>query len=144
MPLPRLSRHFALTALSLALALVLAAPPAQAGQSPPLGWLDTVAQQLAQWTTSWWALPTPGSPASQARHPAQHRPIRVDCGIQLDPNGGCPGTALHPVKSPPSKLRIDCGGQIDPNGKCLSPIGIGINCGGQIDPDGKCQLPPAH
>ncbi|HVR11795.1 MAG TPA: hypothetical protein VMW75_27380 [Thermoanaerobaculia bacterium] len=116
--MPRPSRRLALTALSLALVLILAAPPAQAGQSPSLGWLDTLAQQLAQWTASWWARPTPGRSAGQAQHPA---------------------------KSPPSKLRIDCGGLIDPDGKCLSPIGIGINCGGEIDPNGKCLSPaPPH
>jgi hypothetical protein len=92
--MPRLSRRLALTALSLALALILAAPPAQAGESRPPGWLDTVARQLVQWTASWWAWPTPGRSASQVQHPA---------------------------KSPPSKLRIECGGLIDPSGNCLSP-----------------------
>jgi hypothetical protein len=90
----RLSRRLVLTALSLALALILAAPPAQAGESRAPGWLDIVAQQLAQWTASWWAWPSPGRSAGQAPHPA---------------------------KSPPSKLRIDCGILIDPSGNCLSP-----------------------
>ncbi|HVR08034.1 MAG TPA: hypothetical protein VMW75_08300 [Thermoanaerobaculia bacterium] len=122
--MPRLSRRFALTPLSLALALVLAAPPAQAGQSPPLGWLDAVAQQLAQWTASWWAWPTTaGRSSGQAQHPAKSPPskLRIDCGILIEPDGGCPGAASHPVKSPPVKLRIDCGIEIDPNGKCLLP-----------------------
>jgi hypothetical protein len=95
MPLPRPSRRLALTALSLALTLLLAAPPAQAGGSPPLGWFDTLAHQLAQWTASWSVWPTPGRSAGQAQH--------------------------HPAKSPPIRIRIDCGGQIDPDGKCLSP-----------------------
>jgi hypothetical protein len=94
MPLPRLSRRLALTALALALALTVAAPPAQARQSLPPGWLDTLAHQLAQWTASWSVWPTPGRSAGQAQHPA---------------------------KSPPSKLRIDCGILIDPSGNCLSP-----------------------
>jgi hypothetical protein len=90
----RLSRRVALTALSVALTLVLVAPPAQAAEGPPRGWLGTLTQQLAQWTASWWAWPTPGRSA---------------------------GPAQHPAKSPPSKLRIDCGGLTDPDGKCLSP-----------------------
>jgi hypothetical protein len=92
--MPRLSRRLALTAFSLALVLVLVAPPAQAAEGPPRGWLDTLPRQLAQWTASWRAWPTPGRSA---------------------------GPAQHPAKSPPSKLRIDCGILIDPDGKCLSP-----------------------
>ena len=87
--MPLLSRRLALTALSLALALALAAPPAQARESPPIGWLDTLAHQLAQWRASWWAWPTPGKSVGQARHPAKNPPIRIDCGIQIDPDGGC-------------------------------------------------------
>jgi hypothetical protein len=89
--MPRLSRRCALTALSLVVVLALAAPPAQARESQPVGWLDTLAHQLAQWTASWRAWPAPGRPAGQAQHPAKSPPIkfRIDCGIQLDPNGGC-------------------------------------------------------
>jgi len=82
-------RRLAFTAIVAGLALTLAAAPVQARESPFPGWLGTLTHQLAQWTAGWWAWPTQGAPAGKARHLGKNRPIRVECGIQVDPNGGC-------------------------------------------------------
>ncbi len=92
----RLSRRVALSALFLGVTMALAAPPAQARESPPSCWLDALAHQVAQWTGIWLAWPVPGRAAGSPRHPAKSPPIKVDCGVQLDPNGGCQSASLPP------------------------------------------------
>jgi hypothetical protein len=95
------SRRFALSAVSLGFVLALAATPAQARESPSSGWLGGLAHELAQWATGWWGWPAGGAaPAvSEKRHSAP--------------------PAVRPPGRPPGRLRIDCGVQIDPNGRCI-------------------------
>lgn len=88
--MPRLSRRLALT-LVLSVSLALAAPAVQARELAPVGWYDSVVHQLAQWTASWWTVPAYGATVGQAKSLAAKRqwPIRVDCGVLIDPDGHC-------------------------------------------------------
>jgi hypothetical protein len=110
-------RRLTLGALLLACALTLAAPPAEARESPAgagaPSWLAAVAQQVAQWAAGWW-LPAHGAAGGQAARPSlrPRPPVSLDCGIQIDPNGRC-------LPRPP--VSISCGPEVDPNGHCLAP-----------------------
>lgn len=54
----------------------------------------------------------------------------VDCGIMIDPNGGCAAAAVQTT----------CGRgiHIDPNGRCAAAATVQRDCGIMIDPDGHC------
>jgi hypothetical protein len=89
--MPRLSRRLALTLL-LSVSLALAAPSVQARELTPVGWFDALVHQVAQWTAGWWTLPAHGAATvGQVKSPAAkgRPPIRVDCGVLIDPNGHC-------------------------------------------------------
>ena len=100
--MPRTTRRLAPTALLLALALLLAAAPAQARESPSSGWFTALTHQLMQWTAGWWGWP--GQAAKRPLSPTgPRRPVTVDCGPEINPNGGCssgivigPGAAHSP------------------------------------------------
>jgi hypothetical protein len=91
--MPSTTRRLAPTALLLSLALLLAVAPAQARESPSSGWFSALTHQLMQWTAGWWGLPS-GQATNRPLSPASPRPpVTVDCGIEINPNGGC----LHAI-----------------------------------------------
>jgi hypothetical protein len=132
-------RRLTLGALLLACALTLAAPPAEARESPvgagAPSWLEAVAQQVAQWAAGWW-LPAHGAGGGQAARPSTRSrpPASVNCGGLVDPNGRC-------LPRPP--VSVNCGGLVDPDGRCLPRPPASVGCGSLIDPDGRCLAPAA-
>jgi hypothetical protein len=94
-------RRLAPSALLLACALLLTAPPALARENPSTGtaggWFEVAAQQLVQWAAGW-LMPAYGSATGQvvpAKRPSARPrpPVSVDCGTAVDPNG-CLAPAL--------------------------------------------------
>jgi hypothetical protein len=108
----RLSHRFAVSALLLAVLLLLAAPPAQAGSRSSL--LDNLGAKVQSWLAAW--LPGAGIQGESATAPSgrtnvgshaqaaarglggslrSHRErsfrpiIRPGCSVVTDPNGGC-------------------------------------------------------
>lgn len=103
------------TALALCALLVLAAPPAQAGQAA--GLLGGLSAKLQTWVTAWW----PGVAGTDSR------------GGLIDPNGRSQRRVAAPVPGGKASgganrhhgrvflgpIRPGCSGPIDPNGACI-------------------------
>ena len=89
----RVSRPLVLTAIALALALILAPVPTQARESAPAGWFDALAHQIQQWTAVWWTWPAHETASAQDKgHPAAKgwRPrIKPNCAGNVSPDGQC-------------------------------------------------------
>jgi hypothetical protein len=93
------NRRLTLSAILVAGALALAAPPVQAGEILPAGWFGTLAHQVTQWTAGWWSWPAKSAndqPVERRAEPVSLRPQGgTDCGGTVDPTGGCKPSAVR-------------------------------------------------
>jgi hypothetical protein len=93
------NRRLSLSAILVAVALALAAPPVQASEVLPAGWFGNLARQATQWMTGWWSSPAAsatGQPGERHSLPVTLRPQGgTDCGGTVDPTGGCKPSAVH-------------------------------------------------
>ena len=104
----RLSHRFAISALLLAVLLVLAAPPAQAGTGS--SFLDSVGAKVQSWLAAW--LPAAGIQSESATSGSGRANVGSHAKLAAGRLGGSPGgyRGHHPV------IRPQCGPINDPNG----------------------------
>ena len=103
----RLSHRFAISALLLAVLLVLAAPPAQAGTGSSL--LDSLGAKVQSWLAAW--LPAAGiqGESATARVGAHVPGSLTTPGVGRHGDGA--GRSVHR-----GRIRVECIGPNDPNG----------------------------
>jgi hypothetical protein len=107
----RLSHRFAVSALLLAVLLLLAAPPAQAGSRSSL--LDNLGAKVQSWLAAWLpgaGIQGEGATARVGQSQGAHIPGSLTTpGVGR--HGDDAGRSVHH-----SRIRVECAGQSDPNG----------------------------